>query len=81
MVADDPGGLHPADGLEFGPVQFRCQPINWAADGITPDLYPAVMFLDGFLDRQAPAGYFGIEPELDFFASVHDKNNYYNYLK
>ena len=67
-VADDPDGFHPADGWEASPVRFRLQPIHWTADGITSDLDPAVVFLEGFLDRQASAGHFGIEPESDVFA-------------
>ena len=65
--------------METGPVRFRFQPINLAAERITTDLDPAVVFLNGFLDRQVSTGDFGIKPKLDVLApcwitSVLDKD-------
>jgi hypothetical protein len=51
-------------GLESGPVGFSIEPVELGAEGVALNLNAAMIFLEGFRDRQAATGQLGIQPEL-----------------
>lgn len=51
--------------MQSGPVRFRVEPIDLAAEAIAPNLNAAIVLFDGFQDGQTSMRHFGIEPELN----------------